>query len=410
MTIWRLAVSRLACVCLFCAALGTSDAAAQLLPSEPIAFGDGRVTLSGDVSVTGAPEDRGFFNFTDYDLSALRMIRIDLSAAAHAGPHFTVLTEVRKENHEPVRPYALYLRLRPWTTRNFDIQVGMIPPTFGGFSRRTYPNDNPLIGYPLAYQYLTTLRPDAVPASADELLEQRGRGWQVGYQYGNQSAEPGVPLANAFRWDTGVQVHGGSDRISGTLAVTRGTIAHPLFTDDNDGRQIAGRVEIRPVAGLVVGTSMAHGPFLSEAASRGAVGDGHDREFTQTAWGGDVEYSRQYYLLRFETIVSDWRLPLVAEPRVHLPLRAVSTSTEGRYKFATGFYVAARIDNLTFSDIIGAEQRGPWDAPVSRAELGVGISLQRNLLLKISAQRNRRDLGTPRHRSNPVAAQLVFWF
>ena len=52
-----------------------------------------------------------------------------------------------------------------------------MPPTFGAFARRTYATDNPLIGYPLAYQYLTSLRPDALPANADELLRMRGRGW-----------------------------------------------------------------------------------------------------------------------------------------------------------------------------------------------------------------------------------------
>ena len=37
-----------------------------------------------------------------------------------------------------------------------------MPPTFGAFARRTYANDNPLIGYPLAYQYMTTMRADAL--------------------------------------------------------------------------------------------------------------------------------------------------------------------------------------------------------------------------------------------------------
>jgi hypothetical protein len=411
MTVWRVAVLRLAGAYLVCAIISGSNAAAQVLPSEPLEFADGRVTVSGLVSATAAtPKDQGFFNFTDYDISALRMLRIDVSAAAHAGPHFAVLTEIRKENDQPVRPYALFLRMRPWTTRNFDIQVGMIPPTFGAFARRTYPNDNPLIGYPLAYQYLTTLRSDAVPGDADELLQKQSTGWLVRYRYGNQALASGVPLASAFRWDTGVQVHGGTDRITGTLAVTRGTIAHPLFTDDNSGRQVVGRLELRPVAGLVIGTSMAHGPFVSEIAARGAIGEGHAREFTQTAWGGDVEYSRHHYLVRFETIVSDWRLPLVGQPAQHLPLRAVATSTEGRYKFAPGFYVAARYDDLSFSEITGALRQGPWDAPVSRAEAGVGISLQRNLLLKIAAQRNRRDLGRLQHEFIPAAAQLVFWF
>jgi hypothetical protein len=145
-------------------------AAAQGLPSEPIAVAGGRVTVSGDVSAGFGSEDPGFFNYTDYEHSALRLFRLDVAAAVKAGPHFTVLGEIRTENLATFQTYALYLRIRPWTTRDFDIQVGRVPPIFGAFARRTYANDNPLIGYPLAYQYLTTLRPDAVPASADELL------------------------------------------------------------------------------------------------------------------------------------------------------------------------------------------------------------------------------------------------
>src|SRR5437660_527842 len=59
----------------------------------------------------------------------------------------------------------------------FDIQLGRVPPTFGAFPRRAYSTDNPFIGYPLAYQYLTSLRADALPANADELLQMRARGW-----------------------------------------------------------------------------------------------------------------------------------------------------------------------------------------------------------------------------------------
>src|SRR5438445_5776950 len=56
-------------------------------------------------------------------------------------------------------PYTTLFRS---TMKNFDVQIGRIPPTFGAFARRTYANDNPLIGYPLAYQYLTSLRADAL--------------------------------------------------------------------------------------------------------------------------------------------------------------------------------------------------------------------------------------------------------
>ncbi len=52
--------------------------------------------------------------------------------------------------------------------------------------------------------------------------------------------------------------------------------------------------------------------------------------------------------------MSDWRLPLVRTPKIDLPLRAVSTSIEGRYKIRPGLYVAARFDHLTFSKVTGA--------------------------------------------------------
>src|SRR6058998_2543232 len=101
-------------------------ARAQTLPSEPIALAGGRVTVSGDVSATFGSPDPGFFNYTDYEHSALRLVRIDVSAAAKAGPHFSLLAEVRSENLDTLQAYALFGRIRPWTGRDFDIQVGRI--------------------------------------------------------------------------------------------------------------------------------------------------------------------------------------------------------------------------------------------------------------------------------------------
>jgi hypothetical protein len=388
-----------------CMAL-VSPTFAQTLPSEPIVFGDGRAAISGDVSASFGTKDPLFFNFTEYDHSALRTVRLDVSGIVHAGPHFSVLGEMRAENHIRPQPYALYLRIRPWIARDVDIQIGRVPPTFGAFARRTYANDNPLIGYPLAYQYLTTLRPDSVPATADELLRRRGSGWLVRFSYGDQTAAPGVPLMTAFEWDTGVQVHAAKGIVSGTASVTNGTLSHPVFRDDNNGRQIATRIELRPVMGLIVGTSFARGPFVTEVASRGAVGDGHDREFTQTAWGLDGEYSRGHYLLRYEAVFSDWRLPLLPT------LRATAMSVEGRYKIMPGLYAAARVDGLTFSDLRGTTRTAPWDSPVSRLEIGTGISIQRNLVWKLAYQHDRRaqDGGRLGGRDDFAATQLVFWF
>jgi hypothetical protein len=403
--------ARMTWLLVVCAAV---TAGAQTLPSEPVALADGRVTLGADVSASFGSTDPGFFDYTDYEHSALRLLRIDVSAAVKAGAHFTLLGEGRTENFGQFRPYALYLRIRPWMARDFDIQVGRVPPTFGAFARRTYANDNPLIGYPLAYQYLTSLRPDALPATTDELLRKRGLGWEVGYSVGDTARLPGVPLVSAFKWDTGVQAHATVGMVSATASVTTGTLSNPLFHDDNDGRQMAGRVELRPIAGLIVGTSAARGPFVAQSAARAVVGEPRTDSLTQTAWGGDVEYSRDYYLLRWEAIVSGWRMPIAAPPRqlpLDDPLTATSMSIEGRWKLRPGLYVAARFDHLGFSEIAGATTGAePWDAPVTRVEVGGGYSIQRNLLLKLSYQHNSRDGGILLRTAPLGAAQLTFWF
>jgi hypothetical protein len=406
--------ARLAWMVLAGALCGAAPARAQVLPSEPIAFANGRVTVGGDVSATIGSNDPGFFNYTDYEHSALRMVRIDVSAAVRMSSHFAVLGELRTENLGSVRPYALYVRIRPWTARNIDIQVGRVPPTFGAFARRTYANDNPLIGYPLAYQYLTSLRNDAIPASADELLRRRGLGWRARYSVGDATAQPGVPLVTAFRWDTGAQVHVTAGILTATAAVTRGTLSNPLFNDDNSGRQLAGRIELRPVAGLIAGASVARGAFVADSAATAAIGELHGRTFPQTAWGADLEYSRHYYLLRFESIVSRWDLPIAPTPpdavALQGPLGADSISVEGRYKIRPGWYAAARYDHLGFSRITSARETLPWDAPVQRFEIGGGYSIERNLILKLSYQHDNRDGGVLTRVANMVAAQLVFWF
>jgi hypothetical protein len=382
---------------------------AQTLPSEPIAFGDGRVTLGGGAFWSFGSEDPGFFNYTDYEHSALRMLRLDLSAAVKASDHISVLAEVRSENGEMPEPYGFYLRLRPWVNRTFDIQVGRVPPTFGAFMRRAYDADNPLIGYPLGYQYLTSLRPDAVPASIDELLRMRGRGWLANYSIGNLIPDRGVPLVNAFRWDTGVQMHASNDLIEAAASVTAGTPSNPLFHDDNNGRQTAGRVALHPLPGLILGGSVARGAFLTSGAARAALVDQRSSDFTQAAWGADIEYSRDHYLVRMETVVSTWTIPIVTAAVVDTPLESAATFVEGRYKIRPGLYAAARVDHLGFSEVTGSQGRETWEAPVTRLEVGGGYSIQRNLILKLSFQHNVRDGGRVTH-LNLGAAQVVFWF
>jgi hypothetical protein len=390
------------------AATTAAGVRAQGLPSEPFTLGEDRAVFGGDIALAIAPQDSGFFNYGDYQHSTLREARLGLIGSVRATDWISVLGELRTDNFSDLDAFALYARVRPWRTRRFDIQVGRIPPTFGAFTRRAYGHDNPLIGYPLAYQYLTSLRPDAVPSSADDLVRMRGRGWLSNFSIGSLIPTRGVPLATVFSWDTGVQVNTGWRMFEVAASVTNGTVSNPRVRDDNNGKQIATRVTVKPVPGLVIGTSFARGAFLSNALA-GAIAPFDPNQFHQLALGLDVEYSRGHWLFRSDTVLSDWTLPLINAPPISNPLRALAVSGEGRYMFFPGFYAAARADHLGFSDVNTSQGPLSWDAAVTRIEVGGGFYLRRNVIARVSVQTNWRDGGRVQRETLP-AVQLLYWF
>ena len=127
------------------------------------------------------------------------------------------------------------------------------------------------------------------------------------------------------------------------------------------------------------------------------------------AYGGDAEFSAGPLLVRGEVIRSTWDMPQISAPLVDGPLAATSVLVEGRYKVAPGFYVALRGDRLDFTEVLGSRQRNTWDADTWRVEAGGGYSITRNIMVKGSWQRNRRDGGRVTH-DDLLAAQVVYWF
>lgn len=380
-------------------------ASAQGLPSEPIRLFDGRVRLAGEVTVTfGEKDDDAFFNYTDYERNALRTIRLAASGIWQPASRLAFLGEVRTDDFEQLGAYAAYLRVRPWRDVPLDIQAGRIPPVFGAFGRRVYQSDQILIGYPLAYQYLTSIRPDSLPTTADDLLQMRGRGWLSNFPLGGSGPAPGLPLISAFRWDTGVQAQLSTTSVDAGIAVTTGTLSNPRFEDDNGGKQVVGRLAVRPLTGLEIGGSASRGAWISDDVPviKGSR--------SQTAFGADIEYSRDYWLVRSEFVWSSWDVPFLELPTEGSAVSALGAWVEGRYRLTPRLYVAGRFDRLTFSRITGEFfARDEWDAPVTRVEFGGGYSLQRNLVLRAVAQVNRRDGGRITKRTF-VSGQLAWWF
>lgn len=386
-----------------------TSASAQVFPTEPITLGGGRIVLGAEVTATAAPVDEGFFNYTGYD-NALRSVRLGVNAEVRASDRLQLLAEIRTDSGEMLEAYGLYARVRPWPQRRFDIQAGRIPPTFGAFGRGAYGSSNLLIGYPLAYQYLLSLRTDALPRTSEELVRMRGRGWRSNFTMGNYYEGPGVPIVNAFEWDTGIQVHGVNSIFEWTGALTTGSLSNPRVTDDNDGRQVSTRIVARPYVGLNLGVSAARGAFLSRSLETALPATASVDNGVQTAYAVDAEYSIGHFLTRAEVIQSRWSLPVAnITGSLDRPLTATSWLTEARYRILPGVQVAGRFERLGFNRILNRGVATAWEAPVRRYEVGAGWSIIRNVIVKTAVQRNVRQGG--RERANVLGAvQVIYWF
>jgi hypothetical protein len=389
-------------------ALLARTATAQVLPEKPVSLAGGHVVIGAEIAATIAPDDPGFFNYTSYEFSALRNLRMGVSAEIRANDRVQLLGEVRLDQGRVLEVYGVFLRVRPWRSRRFDIQAGRIPPTFGAQSRSAYGSSNLLIGQPLAYQYLTSLRADALPATANDLLRMRGRGWLSRFPVGNSAAAPGLPLVNTSRWDTGVQAHGVAGAIEWTGSVSAGSLSDPKFRDNNAGRQIAGRAVVRPTAGAVFGVSASRGAWLN-GALESEVGGAAAARAHQVAIGADAEYSSGPFLVRGEAIRSSWQMPRFGALQLEQPLSAFASLLEGRYKIRPGLYVAVRGDRLDFSKVRGGAGLTAWEAATWRLEAGAGYSFTRNIVVKAAWQKNGRDGGRIR-RDALLAGQVLYWF
>jgi hypothetical protein len=393
--------------CLLAGSLSTARAEDALAPAPR------RLVVSGEALASFANADPGYFNDTSYGRGALRLARARVDGLLRLGGRAALLGEGRVDNGDGLSLAALYLRLRPLRDRSFDIQAGRIPPVFGTFARRGYGSDNPLIGSPLIYQYLTSLRADALPATADDLLVMRGRGWLSHYPLGSATWDRGLPVIAGDRWDTGVEMRVGAEPVSFAAALTQGTLSDPRVRDDNGGKQLSGRLEARPTIGLVLGASVSRGSYLSRDALAAAGGAADGESYTQDGLGFDAEYSRGYWLLRAEGVVSRWAIPAVQSPFLSEDLRSWGGFVEARYKIRPGLFAAARADHLGFSRVTGLLDGGrptSWEAPVSRVEAGAGYSLRRHVLLKVAVQRDWRQGVTVGRSATLVGAQALLWF
>jgi len=402
-------VARLVRAVLACGALmgAAAPAAAQ---SPPASAHTGRVSFGADVSGVISPrDDTAFFNYTDVGYDAMRLGRIRLAGEWAIASRLALLGELRADVSHRAGASALYLRWRPWAGRVFDVQVGRIPPVVGAFSRRAYGKDNALIGQPLGYQYLTSLRADALPATIDDILRMRARGWRPSFPVGSTSIGIGLPLISASQWDTGVETHWSAGWWDLAGAWTRGAPAHPALRHAAGNLNWSGRAALRLPAGVSLGLSAARAQWVDASALRLAAG-APASSAAQTVLAVNAEYARGPWQLRGEWIHAGFHVPTFAASAP--PLVARAAFGEASWRFLPRWYAALRLEHLGFSSVSGTLFGGaptPWDAPVRRVEAAVGFRVATRLELRAGWQQNWRDAGHVRRLGIP-ALQVLWWY
>jgi hypothetical protein len=384
-------------------------ASAQPADTAPPELG-ARFTFAGEISATIGSVDPGFFNYATYDYSPLRNVRVVLDTSVRATRHLEVLAQLRTDGLSHAQLTGLYLRVRPWTSREIDLQIGRVPPTFGLFSTTGYGADNPLVSRPLAYGYLTSLRRDALPRTVADLVQMRGRGWLTQFPLGDLEADRGLPVIDAEHWDTGVQGRVVTGPLEWVASVTTGSLANPRVRDDNGGRSLQGRIVYRPHPAVTLGASGARGAYLARSLETTLPEGRSIDEFHQRVAGADLTVAAGRWEVRGEVIHAWWDLPAANDPRLEPALTSLAGWTEGRVRVLPGIDVTVRGEHLNFGDVETAAGPAPWEADVTRLEAGVAAAVLRRVKVKLAWQRNWRPNGGRVREDSLVAGQVVAWF
>ena len=364
-----------------------------------------RYGISADFDWSFSNARKSPLNLTYYGENIMKLLRISLLFNFRASDRVGLYVNVTSENLSTPHLYGAFVRLAPLTENKLWIQAGKIPQPFGAFPERWYPFANPLIGDPFMYSYVTSLRPDNIPAGPDDLLSQRGNGLSPQFRGGGNAAGfTGVPMIEIFKWAAGGVSYGSVGPFEWLAGATSGTLSNPGGVDEGDGAQLIGRARYRPSPAFNAGISAASGRWLDDVVED-SLGDQALGSFKQTGIGGDFNYARGHLILYGEAAWSRWDVPKIADP-----VDALSAFLESRYRLLPGLYLAGRLDRLTFSDITSSSgQSEPWEFPVTRIEIGTGYSWERHVILKVVGQFNRYDEATELD-ENVIAFQVVVHF
>jgi len=348
--------------------------------------------IRGLVDVVGAPNNSAIgYNHMNYGATNFDAYTIRLFAEGKPADQLEVFAQVLANDVNGLWIHGAYALYTPKLDKDLHLEAGKIPWPIGTWGPRTYSNKNPLVGVPLLYQYHTSLLSDQVVPNVDVLLSQAGLGG-FGVSYSGGGGGPhGMSIVYDRCWDVGLVALGSVRPVEYSIGVTNGTPgdAQPA-RDNNKGKSFMGRLGLAPVPGLRVGVSGSIGPYAPTDIEGSLPAGAKATDYDQKLVMADLEYLVGHAEFHAEGAVNTYETPFVGDLTVH------GYYVEGKYAFPVGLYLAARWDQLFFSDVQGSTGPArPWDDNVSRFEGGAGYRVLHPLIAKLVYQMDRLDPKVP---------------
>ncbi len=358
-----------------------------------------QLTWSGDVAVLVKGLDRHLTeNQNIRQDDPFNEVRVRLFPRHWVTDRIAFFGELFYDNGASLRVNGAYVVITSLLDyQGVNLKAGLIPSPFGNYSlRSTYFNLNPLIGIPLMWHYKTPMPTTMYPTN--ELLHQeKVKENTLGY----------APIGYDACWDTGVELFGDLGWLEYSLAVTDGAMSSPRASANN-GRQLIARLGLNFTTSLRLGGSVARGPhFLPSAAT-----EDYNRveDFQATVAGIYAQYIVNHLQLYGELVRSTWEAPraYLAEGQAY----ADAGYLEGRYDFLVRWYLAARLDFITYSLIENTTsgKDEAWGDKLLRLETGVGYRLSREAMVKLVYQKNDYQYGWRNADPEVLALQLHLVF
>jgi len=333
-------------------------------------IGFAQVQVSGQLDVVARNTDakdysnKTFAGFSNYDF-----LRVRLFFDAQPSENVTVFTQVIMGERR-FNLYAAYLRLS-FFEQNFNMHIGLIPNTVGIWGPRTYSDKNPFIGVPLLHNYHSAYNFTSISNDIDSFIA----GKALGYD------NSGLPILYDFCWNTGIEFFGSHGTVDWSFAAITGSETYPTRNQGKNLPQFTSRLLFIPSPEFNFSFSGYWGPYLSKDIVKSLLGiNKSENEFINKGLGIGLIYSKDYFEIFSESFWSSWDHPYYKE------LSAWSSYIDLKYKFATQWYTATRLELMRFSNLKYQNYNVSWDYPLNRYDLVIGYYVDRNVILKLDGQ------------------------